>query len=120
MSPEELLTDTNRLLRQIVEIDQRQREESERARADFEATQKELEKNRTERLAQAVRDRGVDVNPELLDEDALDRKRQELQRRAKENLEEAKKKQQEHQELLLAELRIQTELLKAIAQRLQA
>jgi len=107
MTHDELVADTNQLIRQLLEREAAAKAESERF----------LQESRS-RLAEI---RGAKPNeaPEDLFAD-MDARRKEATAKAQENLKVATQREADFKDELLAELRIQSDLLRQIAEKLGA
>jgi len=118
MSDQELLEDTNRLLRQLVEIDAQHRQDAEQSKAKLDEINKDLENKRKERLRKFAAEKGLPAEVAEGEEEDWQKRLEETRRRSKENIELGKAKELEFREQLLAELRKQSELLQKIEARL--
>lgn len=120
MSQEELIANTNDLLRQVIEINRKREEEHARSKVELEATFTASKQKREEALAAGLRAHGhPDEIAEGSDED-WEKRMAEAQSRARENMEASRKKAEEHKDALLEEMRTQSELLRKIAEKLGA
>lgn len=118
MTNEELLQDTNSLLRRLFELEEQNRLEAEKSRIEFE---KLMEKTREEQDA-GINERLVEVgvadSASMGSMDSWQQRSTEATRAAQQNIDEARAMDQEYKDALLAELRKQSDLLRQIAEKL--
>jgi len=120
MSQEELIADTNRLLQQLVASEKAQKEEAERSRAEFETKFGDLSAKREETLKSKLGQRGLPSDLIDTPEEDWEKRINEARQKSKENLELMRQKDEQYKEELMQELRIQSDLLKQIAEKLGA
>lgn len=118
MSSDELLEDTNRLLRRLVEIEAEQRELAAKTRLEFEEKKAAWTQENKDKMRDLLVERGVPKEVAEIPEVDFEKRRGETLRRSKENMESALAREKEYKTQLLEELRTQSELLMLIAERL--
>ena len=118
MSSDELLEDTNRLLRRLVEIEAEQRELAAKTRLEFEEKKAAWTQENKDKMRDLLVERGVPKEVAEIPEVDFEKRRGETLRRSKENMESALAREKEYKTQLLEELRTQSELLRLIAERL--
>ncbi len=116
MADPDLIAETNRLLRQLLESDAEAREQSKASRERLNAFREDLDAKREERRKTRLREDGF---PEDASEDDLDARRKEAHRRSEENIAVSREREARYREELLQELRVQSDLLRQIAERLE-
>ena len=99
----ELIAETNALLRQVLERDDEQKREAAKAKEEFEQKVSE-----------------VSSYASASDEDDLTKRMVAAQEQSRQRMEEIRQKDFEYKELMLNEAREQTQLLRAIREKLQA
>lgn len=118
MTDEELLADTNRLLRQFFDWDREQKAERERMEARWKADEERREAESKSFMADALKSKGVSLDGLDLTDENFEAKIKEIREKSQRNLEESKARELAFREDLLAELKIQTDLLNQIKEKL--
>ncbi len=119
MSPEELLADTNRVLHELLELDRRRKEESSKSMEEFKAKQAEREQKRAETTKQNLIERGVPEDVASISEDDWEKRAKEVRQKSTENLKVMEERHSTFRDDVVAELKIQSEMLRQIAARLE-
>jgi hypothetical protein len=117
MSDSELLEETNRLLRKLVEIDEERRAENERAMKELEARRPMVELH-NEALEERLKRMGIESEAAEVGENDWEKRLQEANRKTMENIETASARERQYKDELLAELRTQSDLLRQIVEKL--
>lgn len=120
MSSDDLLLETNQLLRRVVEIENERRAEAEKQRVEFEEMQKQTEATRSESFRTMLQDRGLSGEVLDLEGTNFDERFAEAQRKTEENLKAMREQDEMYKNSVLQELQTQSDLLKQIAEKLGA
>jgi hypothetical protein len=118
MADAELIEETNRLLRTILQNDAEQKARSAEAIEEIKKKGEKIDANFEEQRKKRLRDAGLPEEAVEGTEDDWEKRRREAQRKSRENIEASQKRHERYQEELLAELRTQSDLLRQIAERL--
>ncbi len=100
---QDLIAETNALLRQLLERDDERKQEAAKAHQEFEAKMKE-----------------IPSAPAAAEEDNFSKRMANIQEQSKQRMEELRLKDLEYKDLMLSEVREQTQLLRAIREKLEA
>lgn len=119
MTQEELLEDTNRLLRRLVEMDEEQRAKAESLKEERGARRKSTEQTANNAMKEKLRELGLPEDVTEPSEKEMEARLKAARERSKENLEIAKQRQEQFQSQLLEELQTQSDLLRRIAEKLE-
>ena len=120
MPETDLIAETNRLLRTILDHDAAQRARAEEMSGKMEKELAEVRAKTDERLTARLREQGLSEAALEGGEEDWEKRREEASRRSKERMEEATAREARYKEELLDELRTQSKLLQRIAERLEA
>jgi hypothetical protein len=118
MTDSELLAETNQLLKRVVEIDQENRARSEAMRKENDRMHAEMDAKRKASMRSSLQELGLSVEDSDPSDDSWEERMKEVQRLSREKVELARKKEEHYRDQLLEELRIQSDLLKQIAEKL--
>lgn len=120
MTNDELLEETNRLLRRLFELDEKQKAENEEALKGFNFRMEEMKSKRDKKLNEELSKKGPEE--EALQGGGTDweARFKSVSEKSRVNLEEMREQDRAYKESLLHELRLQSEILKQIAGKLGA
>lgn len=122
MSPEELLADTNRVLHELLILEREKEKEREKNAAslkDFKASWAERKEKLDEKMKGVLVDRGVPEEAAEVTEDDWEKRSQAVQQKSRENLAVMSERTSRFNEELIAEMKIQSDLLRQIAAKLE-
>ena len=119
MGDEATLVETNRLLAEFVRLREEDRAEAERFRRETEEVTAKIEADGNRFLTEQLEKRGLPAELAEGTEAEWERRREEATRRTTENMTTLRDRDAEHKAAILAELRVQSDLLRRIAERLE-
>lgn len=119
MSPEELLVDTNRVLHELLDIERQRKVDNEKARTEFIVNQAEREQKRAEKMKQALIERGIPEGEASIPEDVFEKRAEAAREKSNENIKIMEQRNLQFRDDVVAELKIQSEILRQIAARLE-
>ena len=119
MADDELIAETNQLLKRVLELDAEHRLETEKRIKELDDQRKEIKRRRQDEIAaRLIEDGFSEADAHLSDEEWKER-RWEAEKSAREQLIEAREREAKFRDELLSEMRAQTEVLRQIAERLE-
>ena len=118
MADADLIVETNRLLHTILQNDAEQKARSAEAIEEIEKKSAEIDTKFSEPMKERLRKEGLPEEAIEGTQEDWEKRRREAQRKSRENIEASQKRHEQYQEELLTELRIQSDLLRQIAERL--
>ncbi len=120
MADAELIAHTNALLQQFFEMRQEEKEAAAKDHAQYEAWKAEQETQFEARLREQLEERGASVEGFDGTMEDWEARMRAVQALAKERLEIEKAKEREYKDRMLEEMQAQSELLRRIAEKLDA
>jgi len=118
MTPEELLADTNRLLRELAEAEAKVRADAEVKSAEFKEKMAKMAEEREAKQRELMKERGLPENELGTSDEDFDKRRKEAQERLNTNALAVRERESKFKDEMLAELRIQSDLLRQIGEKL--
>lgn len=120
MPDTELIAETNRLLQRVLDLSEQRKSDSERGMVDFKAQMEAMKTKREEAMKTRLEEREVPTEVASADEEEIESRRKAALHRSQENIATMQARDREYKERLLAELSTQSDLLRRIAERLEA
>lgn len=120
MPDDALLAETNRLIGRVLQLHEEQRAEGERMMAGHDERMAELRAKADAAMAESLKEHGATDEEAVGSSEEWEARRTAATRRTEENLETLRQRNEAHREELLVEMRTQTDLLRRIAERLEA
>lgn len=120
MSDTELIVETNRLIQRFFDMREEQRVEAERHRVEHEAWQAKQDAEFQEGMREKLVEHGASTEGYDGTMEDWEARMKAVRAQAKERLEAEKAKEREYREQMLEEIQAQSELLRRIAEKLEA
>lgn len=118
MTHDELIADTNRLLAQIVQMDTERQAQAKKSEAEMEERMAAMKAKREEAMKTRMEERGLTGEAASASDEDWEARITQSRRQTEQNLEFMREKDREYKEQLIQELRVQSDLLRQIAEKL--
>lgn len=119
MSDQELLADTNGLLRKLLDLEEQRRIESEKSLREMQERMERMHAESDAALKSRLQAKGLSIDDAESSDEDWEKRLEAARSRAREQAQEAQQRIERHQAAVMQELATQTELLRRIAERLE-